>query len=115
MNVARARVLSITLWVALCASLLAWALAGYPWLLCALAVLPLLTPLPGLMRGQRRTFAWASIFTVPYLAFAIMELLANREARVVGGATLLLVFAWFCSLVLFLRLSRGNGRKPSGS
>lgn len=115
MNAMRARSLSIALWVALCASLLAWALAGYPWPLCALAVLPLLTPLPGLMRGRRRTFAWASLFTVPYLAFAIMELLANRGARVVGGATLLLVFAWFCSLVLFLRLSRAAARQPSGS
>ena len=109
MNASRARDLSIALWVALCASLLAWSLAGYPLLFCALAVVPLLTPLPGLLRGRRRTFAWASLFTVPYLAFAIMELLANPNARVVGGSTLLLVFAWFCSLVLFLRLSRGPG------
>jgi len=115
MTAARARSLSIALWVALCVSLLAWALAGYPWLLCTLAVAPLLTPLPGLLRGQRRTFAWASLFTVPYLAFAITELLANREARMVAGATLLLVFAWFCSLVLFLRLSRGDAPQSSGS
>ena len=94
------------LWAGLCASLLAWGLAGYPWMLCVVAVLPLLAPLPGLLRGRRLTFAWASLFTIPYLAFAVTEILANPAARLVASLSLLLVFAWFCSLVLVLRLSR---------
>lgn len=108
MNAARAHALSIALWFCLCMSLLAWVLAGYPWMLCILATFPLLTPLPGLVRGKRFTFAWASLFTVPYVAFAVTELLVNANARVVASATMLLVFGWFCSLVLYLRLSRGS-------
>lgn len=101
-----AYLLSVGLWVAVALSLLAWRLAGYPLLLCAIAVLPLLAPLPGLARQQRRTYAWATLFAAPYLAFALTELLANPAARWVAGASLLLVFAWFCAMVLFLRATR---------
>lgn len=100
------RKLTVVLWLAMAASLLAWMLAGYSAWLCVLAVIPLLAPLPGLMRGQRYTYAWATLFAVPYMAFAITELLVNPEARVVAGVSLLLVFAWFCTMILYLRASR---------
>ena len=100
------RVLSIWLWVAVTLSLLAWILAGYPWLMCLIAVLPLLAPLNGLVRGKRYTYAWATLFAIPYLVFALTELLANPQARWVAAMTLLLVFAWFCTMILYLRASR---------
>ncbi len=100
------RALSIWLWAAVSLSLLAWILAGYPWLMCLIAVLPLLAPLNGLVRGRRHTYAWATLFAIPYLAFALTELLANPQARWVAALTLLLVFAWFCTMILYLRASR---------
>ena len=100
------RALTVALWVAVAASLLAWILVGYPWLICAIAVLPLLAPLNGLVRGRRYTYAWATLFAIPYLAFAVTELLANPRARWVAAISLLLVFAWFCTMILFLRASR---------
>jgi uncharacterized membrane protein len=100
------RVLTVALWVAVAASLLAWILVGYPWLICAIAVLPLLAPLNGLVRGRRYTYAWATLFAIPYLAFAVTELLANPRARWVAAISLLLVFAWFCTMIFFLRVSR---------
>ena len=100
------RALSIWLWVAVTLSLLAWILAGYSWLMCLIAVLPLLAPLNGLVRGRRHTYAWATLFAIPYLAFALTELLANPQARWVAALTLLLVFAWFCTMILYLRASR---------
>jgi uncharacterized membrane protein len=103
-----ARALSIWLWVAVALSLLAWILAGYPWLMCLIAVLPLLAPLNGLVRGKRYTYAWATLFAIPYLAFALTELLANPQARWVASMTLLLVFAWFCTMILYLRASRAH-------
>jgi uncharacterized membrane protein len=102
----RARWLTIWLWVAVAFSLLAWTTADYPWPICVLAVLPLLAPLRGLVRGRRYTYAWATLFAIPYLVFALTELLANPEARWVAGATLLLVFAWFCTMIFFLRVSQ---------
>jgi uncharacterized membrane protein len=78
------------------------------WLWGVLAAAPLLAPLPGLARGRRYTYAWATLFAVPYLAFALTELLANPAARTVASLSLLLVFAWFCSMVLYLRASRAR-------
>jgi uncharacterized membrane protein len=98
--------LTIWLWVAIVLSLLAWIPAGYPWPICMIALLPLLAPLRGLLHGARYTFAWATLFSVAYLAFALTELLANPRARWVAAITLLLVFAWFCTMILFLRASR---------
>src|SRR5271165_5720328 len=100
------RRLAIALWAALTLSLTGWIAAGYPWLLCVLAMLPLLAPLRGIVRGSRYTYAWATLFAVPYLMFALTELLVNRQAQWVAGASLLLVFAWFCTMVAFLRISR---------
>ena len=104
--VSTARSLTIWLWAALALSLLGWITAGYPWPICVLAVLPLLTPLHGLRRGRRHTYAWATLFAVPYLAFALTELLVNPAARWVAALSLLFVFAWFCTMILFLRVSR---------
>jgi uncharacterized membrane protein len=102
------RRLTVWLWIAVSLSLLAWTTAGYPKLVCILAVLPLLAPLNGLIRGKRYTYAWATLFAIPYLAFCITELLVNRQARWVAGASLLLVFGWFCTMILFLRASRAH-------
>jgi uncharacterized membrane protein len=101
-----ARAFTIWLWVAVSLSLLAWIFVGYPWLLCVIAVVPLLLPLNGLARGRRYTYAWATLFAIPYLAFALTELLVNPQARWVASVSLLLVFAWFCTMILFLRASR---------
>jgi len=99
------RLLTIWLWIAVAASLLAWIAAGYPWPVCVLAVLPLLAPLNGLVRGRRHTYAWATLFAIPYLAFALTELLVNPAARWVASISLFLVFGWFCAMVLYLRAS----------
>jgi uncharacterized membrane protein len=106
MSAESASSLTIWLWLALTLSLLAWILVGYPWPICVIAVLPLLAPLRGLLRGSRYTYAWATLFAIPYLAFAITELLVNPQARWVAAISLLLVFAWFCAMILFLRASR---------
>jgi uncharacterized membrane protein len=103
-----ARSLTIWLWIGVALSLLAWMMAGYPWPICILAVLPLLAPLNGLLRGRRHTYAWATLFAIPYLAFALTELLVNPAARWVAAMSLLLVFGWFCTMILFLRVSRAH-------
>jgi uncharacterized membrane protein len=103
-----ARLLTIWLWVAVASSLLCWSAAGYPWPICLIAVLPLAAPLNGLVRGRRHTYAWATLFAMPYLVFALTELLVNPAARWVAAVSLLLIFSWFCAMVLFLRASRAR-------
>jgi uncharacterized membrane protein len=102
------RAFSVWLWLAVVLSLLAWIMAGYPWPVCVLATLPLLAPLSGLLRGRRHTYAWATLFAIPYLAFATTEILVNPRARWVAALSLLLVFTWFCTMILFLRVSRAH-------
>jgi len=104
----RAKYWTVALWAAVAASLLFWIAAGYPWLLCLLAALPLLAPLNGLVRGRRYTYAWATLFAIPYLMFALTELLVNARARWAAGSSLLLVFLWFCAMVAYLRISRAQ-------
>jgi uncharacterized membrane protein len=103
----KTRLATIWLWAAVAASLLCWKLAGYSWPLCAIAVIALLAPLRGLVRGERYTYAWATLFAIPYMIFVITEVLANPAARWVGALSLFLIFAWFCAMVLYLRASRG--------
>ncbi len=102
----RARRYTILIWGGVALSLLAWISVGYPWPLCVIAALPLLAPLRGLVRGSRYTYAWATLFVIPYLMFVVTELLVNPRARWVAASSLLLVFAWFCAMVAYLRLSR---------
>jgi uncharacterized membrane protein len=104
-----ARRWTIGLWIAVALSLLAWITVGYSWPICLLAVLPLLAPLHGLVEGRRYTYAWATLFTIPYIVFTITELLVNPAARWVASISLLLVFGWFCTMVLFLRASPARG------
>ncbi len=101
----RTRRLAVGLWAAVALSLLAWMVVGYPWSICVIAVLILTAPLNGLIRGRRYTYAWATLFAIPYLVFALTELLVNPAARWVAALSLLLVFGWFCAMVLFLRTS----------
>jgi uncharacterized membrane protein len=101
----KTRVVTLGMWLAVAVSLLSWVAVGYPWPLCVVAVLPLLAPLNGLIRGNRRTYAWATLVTIPYIMFALTELLVNRAARWPAAVSLLLVFGWFCTMVLFLRAS----------
>ncbi|MGA2397442.1 MAG: DUF2069 domain-containing protein [Steroidobacteraceae bacterium] len=104
----KARLATIWLWAAVAVSLLCWKFAGYSWLLCAIAVLALLAPLPGLVRGARYTYAWASLLATPYLIFVVTELLVNPAARWVGALSLFLTFAWFCAMVFYLRASQAH-------
>jgi uncharacterized membrane protein len=101
----KTQVLTIWLWIAVALSLLSWVWVGYPWPICLLAVLPLGAPLRGLIQGRRYTYAWATLFAIPYLVFALTELLVNPAARWVASVSLLLIFSWFCTMILFLRAS----------
>lgn len=72
---------------------------------CALLV-PLLLPLPGLLRSRRRTHAWATLCVAPYLIYGMTEVIANPAVRGMAGAILFASLALFVALVSYLRLTR---------
>jgi uncharacterized membrane protein len=88
--------------------------AGWPanllWTL--LMLVPLAAPLPGLWRGQRRTYAWATLCVAPYLIYGLTEVVANPAVRGAAGAILFASLAWFATLVIYLRLSRRTADVP---
>lgn len=79
----------------------------------ALGVAPWVAIAPGLWRGDRRRYLVATLLTVPYIAYGLMEVLANPGARRYAGALVLLAFAVFVALLAFLRLSRPATAAPT--
>jgi uncharacterized membrane protein len=81
----------------------------------AVMLLPLAAPLPGLWRGRRRTYAWATLCVAPYVIYGITEVIANPTVR---GAAAIILFAslgWFIALIHYLRLSRPTARAPQAT
>jgi uncharacterized membrane protein len=84
-----------------------------PWL--AVLLSPLVLPLRGLWRHNRRTCAWATLCVAPYFAYGATEVIANPAVRNVAGAILFASLAWFVSLVHCLRVSRpASAPRPTG-
>jgi len=75
-------------------------------ILAAVLIPPLLFPLAGIARGERRTHAWATLCIVPAFVYGLTEVVANPDVRLLAalvlGASLLLFF----SLVAYLRVTR---------
>jgi len=81
----------------------------------ALMLLPLAAPLPGLWRGQRRTYAWATLCVAPYFVFGITEVIANPAVRGAAGVILFASLGWFIALVYYLRRSRPTAGAPQAT
>jgi uncharacterized membrane protein len=85
-------------------------LASVSWpawiLLAAAALVPILLPLRGLLRGSRRAHAAASLCVLPYFVAGLTETIANPARKLVGPWLLLASVAWFVTLVYYLRVTR---------
>lgn len=109
------RLVVLALLAALAAALVAWqraplaagSLAPLLWLV------PLLFPLPGLIRGKRYTYAWSTLVVIGYVALALTEIIAQPPARSLPAAILFVSFALFVALVAYLRVTR-RGRESGG-
>ena len=95
----------IAAWLALLLSVLCWPLgpSAVGWPITAIAFMPLLLPLPGLVRGTRRTRSWAPLALAPVLAMALTEVLVNPAVRLRVTVTLALILAAFAAILAALR------------
>jgi uncharacterized membrane protein len=100
-----ARGAAIAAWLALAGSIALWQVAasGIGIVATLVAGLPLLLPLPGLLRGARRSLRAAPMTLAPTLAIAVTEFVVNPPARPFAGVTLALVFAAFAGILAALR------------
>ena len=82
----------------------------FPWprnmLIGAVLLIPLALPVAGIVRSQRRTFAWGTLCVTPYFIYGCMELVANPELRVLATAILLASLGLAATLIAYLRLTR---------
>ena len=72
----------------------------------AALLIPLVLPIPGILRAERRTFAWATLCVTPYFIYGFTEIVANPVLR---GVALVMLLASLClvgALVAYLRLTR---------
>ena len=98
------------------------AMLNAPWpgsaLLAAVLVMPLLLPLaapiPGIVRGDRRTYAWATLCIAPAFLYAITEAIANSLVRAIAAAILFASLAHFVALVAYLRVTRPQTGSQAG-
>ncbi len=107
---ARARRAVLATYGILAASVCAAAVASAAWpgtvLLAAGLLVPLLLPLPGLLRGERRAHAWATLCVAPCFIYGITEAVANPAVRTLAAAILFASLAHFAALVAWLRVTR---------
>ena len=79
-----------------CQLALAWPALGIDLYWVALASLPLLIPLPGLLRNRLYTYRWVGFLMLIYFCVGVSEAMVNPALRVYGTLTTL------SSLALFL-------------
>ncbi len=75
-------------------------------LLPLMLTLPLWAPLRGLIRRDRRTYAWATLCVIPYFVFGITETIANPGSRIWSGPCLAMSLILFGGLIGYLRVTR---------
>ena len=112
-----ARIAAVALVALLCAEFALWHVVRFSAptaaLVGALGVAPWFAIGPSLWRGDRARYAAATLLTTPYLGYGFMEMLANPGARAWAAALVLLAFAVFVALVVYLRLTRPAAAAPS--
>jgi uncharacterized membrane protein len=99
--------IAVAAWLLLMLSVAAWPFeaAGIGLVFAAIAFLPLLLPLPGLLGNSSRALRAAPLALAPVLALAVTEVLANPPARPWAGLSLALVFVAFAALIAAVRAS----------
>jgi uncharacterized membrane protein len=75
-------------------------------LLVAVLVVPLLLPLRGIARRERRVYAWATLCLTPHFVYSLTEIVANPTMRAVAVAMFGVSLALMVALVAYLRLTR---------
>ncbi len=72
-------------------------------------VLPLLLPLPGILRGKRYTYQWASMLILLYLTEGVVRAMSDKgPSAALAGAEIALTAVFFFSTIFYARLSRAG-------
>ena len=107
---AKWRTCSIAFLGALIALVMVWQLSSQVSIgrltLALVLTLPLWAPLRGLIKSDRRTYAWATLCVIPYFVLGLTEAIANPVTRGWSATCLALSLMLFCGLIGYLRATR---------
>lgn len=73
------------------------------WILAAVATVPLLLPLKGVLAGSLRSMTWAGYLVMLYLIIGVVEAWANPPQRLPALLQVMLVAGFIASLLVFSR------------
>ncbi|GAA0852457.1 DUF2069 domain-containing protein [Aliiglaciecola litoralis] len=76
----------------------------FEWFLAAVWTLPLLLPLPGMIKGKPYTFAWANFIVMFYMIHGLTSIYAIENERWLAAIELLLCSGLFVGCILYARL-----------
>lgn len=114
------RTVAVGALLSLIALTLAWELwlaplrPGGSWL--ALKALPLLLPLPGLLRNRMYTYRWVSLFIWLYVTEGIVRASGDRPpGNLLALAQVLLCVALFTACALHVRLRHKHARRTAAT
>lgn len=70
-------------------------------------VLPLLLPLPGILRGRRYTYQWSSMLILLYFTEGVVRAMSDKGlSATLAGTEIALTVAFFFSAVFYARFKR---------
>jgi uncharacterized membrane protein len=79
----------------------------------AIALLPLLPALRGLLHGRIYTYQWASFLALPYFAFGVDALVHRPDKNWLGGVLVILSLMWFVGCSFTARQHKKLSQKQS--
>lgn len=103
------RWLTLVSFFSLIAFLLAWIIRLAPptelpkSIALAIALLPLLLPMRGLLHGKPYTHAWASFLTMPYFAYGVDAAVHRSSGQWLGLALVTLSLLLFCGCIFYAK------------
>jgi len=73
----------------------------------ALKALPLVVPLPGILRGRRYTYQWSSMLVLAYFAEGVMRAWGDAGlSRQLAVGEIVLSVVFFAAVIAYVRVSR---------
>ena len=73
----------------------------------ALKALPLVLPLPGILRGQRYTYQWSSMLILAYFTEGVMRAWSDAGLlRQLAVGEIMLSVVYFAAVIGYVRVSR---------
>ena len=99
------KTVSLLSWLLLlaCQVSLLWPGADGIWWWALLLILPLLLPLPGLLREKRYTYKWIGFMAMFYFCVGVSELFASPDLRFYGFGTVIASLLLFLASIYFAR------------